>query len=147
MSNVLVLHGPNLNLLGVREPDIYGRLTLQEIDQKIAEKASELGLQIASFQSNYEGKLIDLLQEHIGWASGALLNPGAFTHYSYALRDAVGSVPYPVIEVHLSLPARREHFRRRSVIAPACQGQVAGFGWHSYEVALDGLAALLRDER
>ena len=147
MPSILVLHGPNLNLTGTREPSIYGRTTLAEIDERLHKLAGERGAVIRAVQSNHEGVLIDALQEVRTWAHGALFNPGAFTHYSYALRDAVAAVGYPVVEVHLSLPAAREPFRHQSVIAPVCRAQVAGFGAHSYEVALLGLLRLLEDER
>lgn len=146
MRRLLVLHGPNLNLTGVREPAVYGSTTLDDIDARLVERAQRRGCRITCLQSNHEGNLIDALQEAREWASGALFNPGAFTHYSYALRDAVAAVGYPVVEVHLSLPAAREEFRHRSVIAPVCRGQVAGFGWHSYLVALDGLLDVLEAE-
>ncbi|GAC1322683.1 MAG: type II 3-dehydroquinate dehydratase [Chloroflexota bacterium] len=142
MRRILVLHGPNLNLLGEREPDIYGTMTLADIDARLSAVADRHEARVDCVHSNHEGDLIDALQEARGWAVGALFNPGAFTHYSYALRDTVAAVAYPVIEVHLSLPAAREEFRHRSVIAPACRAQVAGFGWYSYCVALDGLLHL-----
>lgn len=143
MSAVLVLHGPNLNLTGLREPEIYGSMTLEQIDERLQRLAGQERIELQTFQSNHEGALIDALQDARTWADGALINPGALTHYSYALRDAVTAAGFPVIEVHLSLPAAREPFRRRSVIAPACRGQVAGFGPASYELALRGLLHLL----
>jgi 3-dehydroquinate dehydratase-2 len=143
MTRILLLHGPNLNLTGLREPEIYGRKTLGEIDAELATQAGELGLDLAAFQSNHEGELIDRLHEAREWASGAIINPGAYGHYSYALRDAIAAVSYPVVEVHLSLPAAREEFRHTSVIAPVCRGQVAGFGADSYRLGLLGLARLL----
>jgi len=145
MTSILVLHGPNLNLTGHREPETYGRTTLAEIDERLRARAAERDVKTRSFQSNHEGALIDTLHEARGWAAGALFNPGAFTHYSYALRDAVAAVGYPVIEVHLSLPAAREPFRRLSVVAPVCRGQVAGFGPYSYLCALDALIHVLEN--
>lgn len=145
--NILVLHGPNLNLTGQREPHIYGRQTLADIDELVRQRAGERGAEVRCFQSNHEGVLIDLLQDARHWAHGAVFNPGAFTHYSYALRDAVASVPYPVVEVHLSLPAGREEFRHISVIAPACVGQVAGFGAQSYLLGLEGLMTRMVESR
>lgn len=143
MTSILVLHGPNLNLTGHREPETYGRTTLAEINEQLQARAAERGAETRPFQSNYEGALIDTLHEAHDWAAGAIFNPGAFTHYSYALRDAVAAVGYPVIEVHLSLPAAREPFRMRSVIAPVCRGQIAGFGPYSYLCALDALLHFL----
>lgn len=143
MTNILVLHGPNLNFTGKREPEIYGSTTLEEIDTDLTDRAQRLGITLRIVQSNYEGALIDQLQQSHQWAAGALLNPGALTHYSYALRDAVASVSYPIVEVHMSNPSTRETFRRRSVIAPACRGIVSGFGWRSYSIALEGLARML----
>lgn len=138
-----MLHGPNLNLTGVREPEVYGTTTLAEIDRQLVEAGMARGAEIRAYQSNHEGSLIDALHEARDWATGAVFNPGALTHYSYALRDAVASVPYPVVEIHMSLPAAREPFRRRSVIAPACAGQVAGFGIRSYLLGLDGVLGLI----
>jgi 3-dehydroquinate dehydratase-2 len=135
---ILVLHGPNLNLLGSREPDVYGSTTLAEIDAMIADAAK--GHDVVSFQSNHEGELIDKLQED-GWG-GVLLNPGGFTHTSVALRDAISSIAAPVIEVHLSNIYAREEFRQRSLVSGVCRGVISGFGAQSY---LLGLQALLKE--
>lgn len=140
MTQVLILHGPNLNLLGTREPDVYGQTSLSEIDDAIRLAAAEANCKVHIQQSNHEGVLIDAIHEAMDYADGALINPGAFTHYSYALRDAIAASGLPVVEVHLSNVHAREQFRRKSVIAPVCLGQIAGFGWRSY---LLGLQALL----
>lgn len=147
MTRVLVLHGPNLNLTGVREPEVYGTTTLAEIDRGLVEAGMARGAEVRTYQSNHEGSLIDALHEARDWADAAVFNPGALTHYSYALRDAVASVPYPVVEIHMSLPAAREPFRRRSVIAPACAGQIAGFGVRSYLLGLDAVLGLIEERK
>lgn len=141
---ILVIHGPNLNLLGRREPDVYGSLTLAEIDERLAQAARELGAGIECVQSNHEGAIVDLLQAAAERADAVLLNPGAFTHYSYAIRDAVAATPVPVVEVHISNIAAREEFRRDSVIAAVCAGQVSGLGAASYLAALTGAVELLK---
>ncbi len=142
---VLVLHGPNLNLLGVREPEIYGAMTLSELNARLEEIASALGAVLRFFQSNCEGELVDALHEARTWADGVIFNPAAYTHTSVALRDAVSAVGLPVVEVHLSNIHAREEFRRRSLIAPVCIGNVSGFGWQSYALALRGLLGYLAD--
>ncbi len=144
MTHILVLHGPNLNLTGRREPEVYGRQTLADVDEAIGDFAAEHDCDVRILQSNHEGALIDALHDAIDWADGAVMNPGAFTHYSYALRDAVAAVPYPVVEVHMSAVAARERFRSRSVIAPVCLGQISGFGLLSYLLGIE--AVLMRTE-
>lgn len=139
--NVLIVNGPNLNLLGEREPDVYGRLTLEELEQRIRARAAELGVAVRFFQSNHEGRLIDHLHRMRRWADAIVINPAAFTHYSYALRDAVAAVAKPTIEVHLSDIHNREPFRATSVIAGVCVAQISGGGVDSYLQALEQLAA------
>jgi 3-dehydroquinate dehydratase-2 len=145
-EKILILHGPNLNLLGEREPEVYGDLTLDKINQNIYQAGSELGLLVSSFQSNHEGALIDALQEARNWAGGVVLNPGGYTHTSVAIRDAIVSISIPVIEVHLTNVYAREDFRRTSLVSPVCKGVITGFGWYSYVLALHALKMILVQE-
>ncbi len=147
MLNFLVLSGPNLNMLGTREPDIYGTMTLEQIHNALQQRAASLNITVSCFQSNYEGALIDYIQQHAQEAAGIVINPGAFTHYSIALRDAISGSKIPAIEVHLSNVYAREEFRHHSVIAAICRGQIAGLGWRGYLLALEALAALVLEER
>jgi 3-dehydroquinate dehydratase-2 len=146
MRTILVLHGPNLNLTGLREPEVYGATTLAEIDDILRAHAATHHIELSIFQSNHEGALIDALHDARGKSAGAVFNPGAFAHYSYALRDAVAAVDFPVVEVHMSMVAAREQFRHTSVIAPVCHGQVTGFGVDSYLLGLEGLLRILGNQ-
>jgi 3-dehydroquinate dehydratase-2 len=146
MDAILVLHGPNLNLLGTREPHVYGNKTLEEINLRIIEKGKELGLNIEVFQSNHEGVLIDKIQDARNRVRGIVFNPGGYTHTSVALRDAIASIDIPVVEVHLTNTQAREGFRHESLISPVCVGTVAGFGWFSYVLGLQALNWLVFGE-
>jgi 3-dehydroquinate dehydratase-2 len=140
----LILHGPNLNLLGSREPDIYGTLTLAELNSKLKAIGKKQKLTLVCKQSNHEGELIDWLHDAKKWAKGIVFNPGAFTHYSYALRDAVAGIEIPTVEVHLSDIQKREDFRKISVISPVCIAQISGLGFQSY---VEGLNILLKGDK
>jgi len=142
---ILLIHGPNLNMLGTREPEVYGRLTLDEINAKVNKLGEENGAEIRAFQSNSEGALIDAIQDAVKWADGIVINPGAYTHYSYAIRDALSSVHLPTVEVHLSNIHAREEFRNHSVISPVVAGCIAGFGIRSYTCGILALIGILQD--
>jgi 3-dehydroquinate dehydratase II len=142
---ILLINGPNLNTLGTREPDVYGKTTLAEIEARVREKADALKLEVRTFQSNSEGALIDFIQAEAPDAAGIIINPGALTHYSFALRDALAASGLPAIEVHISNIYGREHFRRRSVTAACCWGIVAGLGWRGYVAALESLAGMIAE--
>ena len=143
---ILLLHGPNLNLLGYREPDVYGRKSLSDINEAVAVAANREHIKLRALQSNHEGTLIDAVQEAMGWAHGIIINPGGYTHTSIALRDAISGVRLPTIEVHLSNIHAREAFRRESLIAPVCSGQISGLGWRGYLYALRALIDILQDK-
>lgn len=143
---ILILHGPNLNLLGKREPEVYGSLTLAEINAKLADLAGQHQAELVCKQSNHEGELIDMLHEAPAWAGGVVFNPGAYTHTSLALRDAILAIGIPVVEVHLSNVYAREEFRHVSMISAVCKGKVVGFGWRSYALGLTALMELLSDK-
>ncbi len=142
---ILVLHGPNLNLLGEREPEVYGRETLETINTRLQAVAQAARVELEIYQSNHEGELIDRIHARRKDVDAILINPGALTHYSYALRDAIQAVDLPAVEVHLSNIHRREEFRHHSTLASVCMGQVLGLGWRSYALGLEGLIDILKD--
>jgi len=144
---ILVLHGPNLNLLGRREPHIYGTLTLADINQKLEELARELGVELVVFQSNHEGALVDMLHKHIDSAAGAILNPAGLTQFGVSLHDAIKTMPFPVIEVHISNRHAREEWRHHSIISSAVKATVEGLGWRSYTEALRAVVVLAGEKK
>ena len=143
MKRVIIIHGPNINLLGVRETAIYGKESFSSVNEQIARVAQELNLKCAIFQSNHEGEIVDTIQQAAGEFDGIIINAGAYSHYSYAIRDAIASVKTPCIEVHCSNVYNREEFRKNLVIAPVCAGQIAGFGKYSYLLALSAMKDLI----
>ncbi|HET7770166.1 MAG TPA: type II 3-dehydroquinate dehydratase [Chloroflexota bacterium] len=142
---ILVLHGPNLNLFGRREPHIYGTMTLGEIDERIRALAGELGVEVETFQSNHEGALLDRLHERMDEVQGCVINPAALTQHGVGLHDAIKAMPFPVVEVHMSNIHAREEWRRHSIVSPAAKAVVAGFGWRSYTAAFRALVEQLRE--
>jgi 3-dehydroquinate dehydratase-2 len=144
---ILLINGPNLNTLGQREPAIYGSVTLAQIEDRVRQRAQALGADISSFQSNNEGEILDFLQKEADDADGLLINPGALTHYSLALRDALETTKLPFVEVHISNIYAREEFRHHSVLAELAVGQVSGLGWRGYLAALESLVGILKERR
>jgi 3-dehydroquinate dehydratase-2 len=143
MPTIAVIHGPNLNLLGRREPDVYGALSLDDINARIRARFTDIDMRF--YQSNHEGELLDYIHAAWSWAHGIVINAGAYTHYSIALRDAIAAIDVPTVEVHLSNVHARESFRHRSVIAPVCTGQIAGFGWRSYLLGVHAILGQIQD--
>jgi 3-dehydroquinate dehydratase-2 len=146
-EKILVLHGPNLNLLGIREPHIYGSMTMEQINERLRTLAAKVQVQLVTFQSNHEGELVDMLHKHRTEAAGALLNPAGLTQFGVSLHDCIKTMPFPVIEVHLSNIAAREEWRHHSIISPAVKGTVQGLGWRSYTAALRTLVEIVREKQ
>lgn len=147
MKEILVLHGPNLNLLGLREPEIYGSLSLEKLDERLIKYGEKVGLKVSTQQSNLEGELINYLHGAVSFALGVIFNPGGYTHTSIAIRDAVSGIDLPVIEVHISNVYAREEFRHISMIAPVCAGKIVGFGWRSYILGLQAMSDLIASNK
>ena len=147
MIKVCVLHGPNINLLGTREPDVYGQDTFDEMNRRIKERAREIEIEARIFQSNSEGEIIDILHDSMKWADAIIINPGAYTHYSYAIRDALAAVRLPTVEVHITNVDAREEFRSHSVISAIVSGKIVGFGTNSYILALEAVKQMLQESR
>lgn len=145
MIKVCVLHGPNINLLGIREPDVYGQDTFDEMNRKIKDRARQLDIEARIFQFNSEGEMIDAIHDALKWADGIVINPGAYSHYSYAIRDAIAAVRLPTVEVHMSNIHHREEWRRHSVVSPVSSGQIVGFGTNSYLLALAAMKAMIEE--
>ncbi|HWI36279.1 MAG TPA: type II 3-dehydroquinate dehydratase [Burkholderiales bacterium] len=146
-EKILVLHGPNLNLFGRREPHIYGTMTLEQINERLRTLAAKIQVELTFFQSNHEGALVDMFHKHMDQAQGAIINPAGLTQYSVSLHDAIKAMPFPVIEVHMSNIAAREEWRHHSIISPAVKGTVQGLGWRSYTAALRALVEMVREKQ
>ncbi len=145
--NILVIHGPNLGLLGKREPEVYGKETLEDINNLLKKKAEELNVSLKIVQSDYEGKIVEVIGSSIDWADGIIINPGAYTHTSIAIRDAISAVKKPTIEVHLSNVYKREEFRHKSYISPVCTGKIIGLGKFGYLLAIEGLVEIIKEKK
>ena len=147
MTTILLINGPNLNTLGERQPEVYGNLTLKDVEERVSKRAGELGAEIKAFQSNHEGEIIDFIQAEARTADGMIVNLGAFSHYSWAIRDALEGALTPFVEVHISNIYRRERFRHRSVTAAIAVGMITGLGWRGYMAALEALVALNKESK